>query len=236
MEAFFRIHSDLPREGPGDAESLNWALAQITLPDAPRILDAGCGPGADIPGLLAHRPQATIDARDTHGPFIERIKAAYSNVPRVTASTKDMATPDGRYDLIWCAGALYFLGVHAGLSGWRDHLTGTGAVGFSELSWTGAPISDAARSFWAEYEAMQDWHGVLTDTQNAGYRVISHRFLPRAAWANYYDPLQARIDGLRAAQPDADLTRALDAEQAEIDLWRAHGDEYGYLQVVAVPA
>ena len=235
MEAFFLIHSDLTREGPGDEDSLNWALAQITLPDAPRILDAGCGPGADIPGLLTHRPKAKIDARDTHAPFIETIKAAYTDNPRVTASTDDMATPDGRYDLIWCAGALYFLGVRTGLSGWRDHLTGRGAVIFSELSWTGAPISDAARSFWAKYDAMQDWQGVLTDTQSAGYRVLAHRFLPRAAWANYYDPLQARVDSLRTADPDADLAKALDAEQAEIDLWRAHGSEYGYLQVVAVP-
>ncbi|WP_050931314.1 class I SAM-dependent methyltransferase [Aestuariivita boseongensis] len=235
MEAFFHIHTDLPREGPGDDESQAWALAQIDLPESPRILDAGCGPGADIPGLLAHRPKATIDARDTHGPFIDRVKAAYKDDPRVMASTDDMATPDGTYDLIWCAGALYFLGLYTGLSGWRDHLTDNGAVIFSELSWTGAPVSDQARNFWAAYEAMQDWQGVLADTDRAGYRVLAHRYLPRAAWASYYDPLQARINQLRAAEPDADLTQALDAEQAEIDLWRAHGGEYGYLQVVAVP-
>ncbi len=235
MNAFFLIHSDLPREGPGDAESLNWALSQITLPAAPRILDAGCGPGADIPGLLAHRPSATIDARDTHAPYIERIRAAYADDPRVLPSTDDMAAPTGRYDLIWSAGAIYFLGVKAGLTAWRPHLTEHGAVIFSELSWTGHPVSATAKSHWAEYEAMQDWHCVLADTQAAGYRVIAHRYLPRAAWANYYDPIQKRVDELRASNPDPELIQALDAEQSEIDLWRAHGDEYGYLQVVAVP-
>ena len=235
MKEFFLIHSDLPREGPGDLESLNWALSRISLPDAPRILDAGCGPGADIPGLLAHRPKARIEARDTHAPYIDRIQAAYVDDPRVQASTEDMAAPTGQFDLIWSAGAVYFLGVREALTGWRDHLTPSGAVIFSEISWKGEPVSDEAREHWTEYEAMQDWQGVLSDVQAAGYRVVAHRFLPRAAWANYYDPIQARVDTLRASNPDQALTDALDAEQAEIDLWRHHGDEYGYLQVVAVP-
>ena len=235
MKEFFEIHTDLPREGPGDDESLNWALSQIELPDAPRILDAGCGPGADIPGLLAHRPKAQIDARDTHQPFVDRINAAYAGDARVTARAEDMAEPDGLYDLIWTAGALYFLGVRNGLSGWRAHLTDAGAVIFSELCWTGKPRSPAVTSFWAQYEAMQEWQGVLEDTDAAGYRVIAHRFLPRAAWANYYDPLQGRIDVLRRSNLTPELTAALDAEQSEIDLWRNHGEAYGYLQVVAVP-
>jgi trans-aconitate methyltransferase len=235
VKEFFLIHSDLPREGPGDLESLNWALSQIALPETPRILDAGCGPGADIPGLLVHRPLAQIEARDTHAPYIDRIMATYADDPRVQASTDDMATPSGQFDLIWSAGAVYFLGVRAALTGWRDHLTPSGAVIFSEISWTGAPVSDAAKDHWAEYGAMQDWQGVLADVKAAGYRVIAHRFLPRAAWANYYGPIQARVDELRAANPDQALIGFLDAEQAEIDLWRAHGDEYGYLQVVAVP-
>lgn len=236
MTEFFQIHEGLPREGPGDDESLDWALSQITLPNAPRILDAGCGPGADIPGLLAHRPKAQIEACDTHKPFINTVLAIFADDPRVTASTEDMADPDGQYDLIWCAGALYFLGVRAGLSGWRDHLTNNGTVIFTELSWTDAPRSATSTDFWAQYDAMQHWHGVLDDTRAAGYRVIAHRFLPPAAWACYYDPLQERVTALRAANPSPALTSALNAEQAEIDLWHAHGDEYGYLQVVAQPA
>ncbi|MCE8005851.1 class I SAM-dependent methyltransferase [Aestuariivita sp.] len=235
MTAFFVIHSDLPREGPGDDESLNWALSHLTLPRAPRILDAGCGPGADIPGLLAHRPQARILALDTHAPFIDRVRARHADDPRVRAGTDDMARPDGRFDLIWTAGALYFLGVRAGLQGWRDHLTDECAVIYSELCWTGQPRSDAALAHWAQYEAMQDQNGVLADTRAAGFTVLAHRYLPQAAWATYYQPVQARIDRLRGTEPDAELTAALDAEQSEIDLWHAHGNEYGYLQVVAVP-
>ena len=52
--AFFTVHQDLPREGPGDRESLDWALGLAGVAPEGVILDAGCGPGADVPGLLAH--------------------------------------------------------------------------------------------------------------------------------------------------------------------------------------
>ena len=46
MRFFFEIHQGLPREGPGDFDSTRRALALLGgLPERPRILDIGCGPG-----------------------------------------------------------------------------------------------------------------------------------------------------------------------------------------------
>lgn len=46
---FFEIHSNLPREGPGDTESTRRALSMMAgLPERPSILDVGCGPGMQI--------------------------------------------------------------------------------------------------------------------------------------------------------------------------------------------
>jgi len=235
------IHSGNPREGPGDRESMDWALncalSQVDLPEAPRVLDAGCGPGADIPGLLAHMPRARLIAMDSHAPYIERVRAEFVDDPRVKGVTGDMAQPEGRFDLIWSAGALYNLGVGKGLRDWHAHLVDGGAVVFSELAWTCAARSAAATDHWAAvYPAMQDREGVLAEARAAGYEIRADRFLPRAAWANYYDPLQARVDELRAADAGPGMQAALDEEQREIDLWRGHGDEYGYLQVVAIRA
>ena len=45
-DAFWAIHSDLPREGPGDNASTARALGAMTeLPAAPAIFDIACGPG-----------------------------------------------------------------------------------------------------------------------------------------------------------------------------------------------
>ena len=237
MKEFLLIHSANPREGPGDRESMDWALSQIDVTGAGRVLDAGCGPGADIPGLLAHMPKARLVAMDSHAPYIDRVRARYAGEPRVRAMIGDMARPEGRFDLIWSAGAIYNLGVGKGLRGWHAHLEDGGAVVFSELAWTGAPRSAAAVDFWATgYPAMQDREGVLAEARAAGYETRAARFLPVAAWAAYYDPLQARVEELRACGDDPAMQAALDSEQREIDLWRAHGNEYGYLQVVAVRA
>lgn len=235
-DAFFALHADLPRQGPGDRESLDWALAQIDLSADARILDAGCGPGADIAGLLAHAVRGQVVAMDRHAPFVAQAQAAFAHDPRVHARVGDMASPDGQFDLIWCAGAIYFLGVREGLAGWRAHLRPGGAVAFSQIAWRSDRPAVAARDFWRDYPAMCDAAGVIALVDAAGWRVVAQRFLPRAAWAAYYDPLQRRIDTLRAGAYDADMAQAMAAAQAEIDLWRAHGDDYGYLQIVAVPA
>lgn len=235
MQAFLTIHSGLDREGPGDRDSLEWALDRVATDPVGRILDAGCGPGADLPGLRARYPAAQIVAMDTHQPYVDAARARLIGDAAFEVVCGDMAAPPGRFDLIWCAGAIYFLGVEAGLKGWRAHLAPGGTVAFSQLCWTRPDPSDAARAFWAAYPDMTDRAGVLAATARAGYRVAADRFLPRAAWAAYYDPLQARIDALRDAPHDADMAKALAAEQAEIDLWHAHGGDFGYLQVIAVP-
>lgn len=235
-DPLFIVHSDLPREGPGDRESLDWALSLAPPPRDGRILDAGCGPGADVAGLLAHVPDGEVVAMDSHAPFVEEVRRRHAGDPRVTAVTGDMAAPEGRFDLIWSAGAVYFLGVEAALSGWRAHLAPGGAVAFSELAWKGAERPAEAAEVWAEtYPAMQDSEGVLASVAAAGYRVLGSRFLPDAAWEAYFAPLGRRIAALRAEAPDAELAAQLDAETREIALWRAHRDAFGYLQVVAVP-
>lgn len=45
-EIFWEVHSGLPREGPGDNKSTRKAYMMLgDLPENPRILDIGCGPG-----------------------------------------------------------------------------------------------------------------------------------------------------------------------------------------------
>ncbi|MDB5040737.1 MAG: transferase [Candidatus Eremiobacteraeota bacterium] len=43
---FFELHSSLPREGPGDDATTRSVLLSLDLPQAPKVLDVGCGPGA----------------------------------------------------------------------------------------------------------------------------------------------------------------------------------------------
>ncbi|MGP3723454.1 class I SAM-dependent methyltransferase [Cereibacter sphaeroides] len=234
-EAFFTLHSGLEREGPGDAESLAWALEAARVPRAGRVLDAGSGPGADVEALLAAVPEGQVVAMDLHRPYIDELAARLGVDARLQAVAGDMREPVGMFDLIWCAGAIFGVGIAAALTGWRAHLKPGGRVIFSELGWRIDNPPLEARDFWATYPAMGDRAGICAQVEGAGYRILADRWLPDAAWEAYYGPLAARIAHLRA-EAEPSLADALDQGTAEIDLWHRHGSSYGYLQVIAEPA
>ena len=52
-EIFFELHTDLPREGPGNLESTQKAFRLLKdLRPNPSILDIGCGPGKQAFDLI----------------------------------------------------------------------------------------------------------------------------------------------------------------------------------------
>ncbi|MHA3980555.1 class I SAM-dependent methyltransferase [Halovulum sp. GXIMD14794] len=234
-EAFFTLHDELPREGPGDRASLDRALALAAPPRDARILDAGCGPGADIDGLLAHAPQGHVTAIEAHPPFADRVAARFAGDPRVTARSGDMLAAPGPFDLIWSAGAVYMVGVTEALRAWRGALAPGGRVVFSEIVWlTDMPPREAA-IFWRAYPAMTALPGLMDRIAAAGYRCLGHEILPDAAWEAYFTPIEARIAQLRPGA-DAAMTEVLDEQEQEIALWRSHRDAFGYALCVVEPA
>jgi trans-aconitate methyltransferase len=238
MEAFFEVHKDLPREGPGEPADVDWALRLADLPPDAAICDAGCGPGGDIEALLAHVPRGRVLAMDAHAPFARAASARFAEEPRVTARAGDMAAlaaqPEAPFDLIWCAGALYFLGVENGLATFRKVLKPGGVVAFSEPVFFTETPSDDARAFWDGY-ATPTQAELRAQIGRAGYEVLGTRRVSDAAWEKYYGPMEARIEALRAGA-DAELTKALDESAAEAAAWRRVRAETGYLLVVARPA
>ena len=86
MEAFFLLHRDLPREGPGAPEDVKWAVDLAGTHGEARVCDAGCGPGADTETLAELLPDAWIDALDLHPGFAEATAARCARFrPRVKA-------------------------------------------------------------------------------------------------------------------------------------------------------
>ncbi|MFL4470946.1 trans-aconitate 2-methyltransferase [Tateyamaria armeniaca] len=235
-DAFFTVHRDLPREGPGEAADVHWAVTQLGLEGSLDVLDAACGPGADTLVLAEALPEASITAMEKTPHFVSETRARIAQLgPRVRAVEGDMAQPGGPYDLIWCAGALYFLGVTSGLQGWRDALKPGGAVVFSEPVLLNTPPNDAVCAFWEEYPQITDLAGITAQVTAAGYTGQAHRMIVGAPWEAYYTPMQARIDMLRTQSPDAVLTAALDENQREIDRWRAAPDQVAYALLIVTP-
>lgn len=232
--AFFTLHCDLPREGPGEAADVAWAAQALGLAPNAQMADIACGPGADIGALLTAAPDGHVTALDKTAHFVDVARGAWVDDPRATVLRADMARIMNTYDMIWCAGAVYFLGVTEALTHWRKSLNPGGAVVFSEPCWfTDAP-SPRSVTNWAEYPAMSDATGIKARVEAAGYDVVATRRLSDQAWEDYYAPLDARIAALRPGA-DAALAKVLDQAEAEAAAWRMHRDEFGYLLTIARP-
>lgn len=239
---FLELHRGLPRQAPGGTEHTLRALDALgPLSERPRILDLGCGPGAQTLDLLGALPGATAVAVDQLPPMLAelRTRAATAGVEdRLTLLEADMGAlpPElapGSFDLVWSEGAAYALGFDRALSTWRPLLRPEGGVGLSELCWR-VPVDEApepARAFWAEaYPAMRTHEANQAAFERAGFALSAHFMLPASAWwAPYYTPLEARLERFLAAHPgDPAAVEVVEAERREIALFRDHGHSYGY--------
>jgi SAM-dependent methyltransferase len=234
---FWEIHSGLPREGPGDDESTARAFRMASdLPAHPRILDVACGPGMQTLAL-ARISDGRITALDTHRPFLAELRrrsaaAGYdARIGIVNASMRAMPFVDGAFDLIWSEGAIYIMGLRAGLTAWRRLLRARGTIVVTEPCWQAREIPELVRAHWAEYPAMTTIAGTRDVIRECGFVDVGHFALPKASWwTDYYTPKAARLAVLREkyrGEPAA--LAALDASERELAVHRRYGHLYDYV-------
>jgi SAM-dependent methyltransferase len=230
---FWEVHEGLPQQAPGSDATTRHLLSCCTpLPASPAVLDVGCGPGRSTVSLAAALPTAMLTGVDLYQPFLDELATAAAaagvdqRVDRVRASMTELPFEDSQFDLIWSEGAIYLMGVEAGLRAWRRLLRPRGLLVFTEATWFTASPAAATARFWASYEAMADEDGNRRRAAAAGYEVLTTYRLPASDWAAYYDPIAERLRAYDTSDPD--VAAGVAAEWVELDLYRDHGDEYGY--------
>ncbi len=245
-EFFYEIFdASLPRLGPGDDASTKRALdtllsagllhdkASIGVPW--RILDIGCGNGAQTIELAKHTP-GTILAIDNHQPFLSELqrRAEAAGVwSKIRLSLRDMRTltaDDGPFDLVWSEGALFVMGFHEGMAACRSLLIRGGGLAVSELCWLRSDPPTECREFFADtYPAMAGIEANLAVIRACGFEVIEHFTQPESAWWEpYYLPLQDRLHVLRDRYAgDAERLSVIESIQKEIDIYSRHSAYYG---------
>jgi len=237
MSIFRELTEGLPRQGPGSAETTLRALGLVRgLPARPRILDVGCGPGAQTIEL-ARATGGRIVAVDIRQRFLdeltERTRAA-GVIPQVTTvktSMLDIDFADASFDLIWSEGAIYIAGLAAGLGAWRRFLKPGGWIAVSELTWLAPDPPAEAAAFWARsYPGMGSIERNRQIIAEAGYVDPDWFVLPIQDWHNYYGPGEQRVAELREKYAgDREVLATLNEADREYDLFRAYHDAYGYV-------
>ncbi len=236
MNIFIEIHKDLPREGPGSNQCTRKALSLLKdLSPKPYILDIGCGPGMQTIEI-AKRIDGNIVALDNHEPFLDKLmyQAKKGGIDdRITIIKESMLTMsfDERvFDVIWSEGAIFIIGFEKGLKEWRKFLKKRGYVVVSEVSWLKNNPPKQLKQFWEEmFPQMKTVEGNIDIIKDVGYECICHFIVPESGWWNdYYLPMENRIATLREKYKDnIDASKALDAAQLEIEMYRNYSDYYG---------
>lgn len=240
-DAFFALHHGLPRQGPGSDGTTRRLLALTgPLPERPRVLDLGCGPGRSAL-LLAAEAGAEVTAVDLHEPFLAELRrsaAARGLDDRVRTLRADMGAleelPDGSFDLVWAESSAWVLGFDRALDEWRRLLAPGGTLVVTECVWTTEEPSPAARAFWEEHYRLRTVAGNAAAAVDAGYHVLGTVLQPEGDWDEYYGPLAAHADAADLSVPG--MAEAVAGARAEIAVRREHGGDYGYAGFVLRPA
>lgn len=236
MEYFLQIYGSLPRAGPGSNELTRRAFELMPqVPDAPRILDVGCGPGMQTVELLKIT-NGTVAALDLIPDMIARVKASAENagvsdrLVTIEQDMKEMAFPESSFDIIWSEGAIYNLGFEAGLKKVKAFVKKGGYVAVSEAVWLKPNPPAEVIEFWREYPEIDTVEVKLEVIRRIGYAVVGHFIFPTTAWTEqYYDPMEKRIAEKAEAWsgiPEAEIV--LREAKNEISIFRRHFDYFSY--------
>lgn len=237
-DIFFEIHKDLPREGPGSRASTHKAYNFISkFLNQPLILDIGCGPGEQTIDLLSVT-DGKIIAVDNHEPFLKILnnKILENNfIDRAETKLGDMFNLDfeyGKFDLIWCEGAIYIIGFEKGLIEFGKFLKPKGFIALTEVCWLKNSRTKEVEDFWnEEYPQIKTIEENLNLIRKADYDLINHFVLESNSWMDdYYIPLKQRLSLLKLKyKNDAMAMSIIMLHEREMEIFNKYNSEYGYV-------
>lgn len=239
MADFELIFEGIERLGPGtELDSLS-ALKAILLHIAPpysgELLEIGCGKGIAT-RVLAQHTEFAITALDNDQSSLDCLQQCLEplslelRVKTVCASMTELPFSKAEFDVVWCEGSAYIMGVEQALKSWIPFIKDQGYLVISDLVWSVDNPSDVLRSFWQQaYPDMVTANQRIEQAKQAGYELIDSFPLSEQAWKAYYEPLQARIDVLAPVMPHS---KALADINKEIEILAKRQGEFDYQMLI----
>lgn len=181
--------------------------------DKPRILDVGCGSG--VPTIaLAKLSKGEVVGLDIDQTLLDELnrKIEREDLSRRVETRKcsmfNVDFPDESFDVIWAEGSISVIGFERGLKEWRRLLK---PGGFMVVHAETRKILDK-----------------LKRIPSFGYNLLNHFSLPEDThWAEYYKPLEIRIQELCAKyKNDPETLAVLRKHQNEVDMVKRNPKEF----------
>ena len=226
----------MPRAGPGSNSLTRRAFEMMPhVPESPRILDVGCGPGMQTIELL-RVGAGTVVALDLLPEMIDRVNieaesaGVSDRLETIVKDMKEMDFPAASFDVIWSEGAIYNLGFEVGLKAFREFVRPGGYAAVSEAVWLKPNPPSEVVEFWREYPEIDTVAAKLEIIKRTGYEVVGHFVMPPNAWTDqYYDPMEGRIAEKEKEWKDiAEAEGVLSEARNEVSIFREYSDYFGY--------
>jgi SAM-dependent methyltransferase len=232
------LHKGNKRQGPGGDEQTMQALQMAGLMNSPqplKIADIGCGTGASTL-LLAENLNTTITAVDLFQDFLDILsedankRGVADKIKTLAVSMEKLPFEEGSLDVIWAEGAIYNMGFAKGVEYFKRFLKPGGILAASEITWLTNERPAEIQQYWdAEYPDIATASDKIKILEEHGFILKGYFPLPESSWIeNYYTPLENTFDGFIGKYDSDDARAIVEAEKAEISLYKKYQNYYSY--------
>ena len=186
--------------------------------------------------LLAENLNATITAVDLFQDFLDVLseeagkRGVADKIKTLAASMEELPFEEASLDVIWVKGAIYNMGFAKGVAYFKHFLKPGGILAASEITWLTNERPAEIQQHWdTEYPEIATASDKIKVLEEQGFVLKGYFPLPESSWIeNYYTPLENTFDGFVAKHDFDDARSIVEAEKAEIALYKKHQNYYSY--------
>jgi ubiquinone/menaquinone biosynthesis C-methylase UbiE len=234
MALIIDFFKDFERLGPGDDEQSKKALRKINFNNDSRILDVGCGTGAQSI-LLAKETNAEIIAVDFLQPFLDtlnkKIQTLGLNIKTICSNMDKLPFGEKTFDIIWSEGAIYNIGFKYGINYLKKFIKANGYLVITEMSWLLDKRPNELEDYWQiMYAGIDTIENKLQQLLDAGYKIIDYFILPNYCWDNYYEPIKNKeCIFFERYGNKKEVIEFIEEGVTEREMYKKYNEYYGYV-------